>query len=173
MGGCNNTYKLNHTHMLKSTRLFALFQFIVVLLLLIAGCKKTNNADEPQADPVPALKAKVVAKWQLVGGSYTEYDANGKVINTSDLSGQNPIPVYDIQANDRFYVTDSREKREFFYTVSVTSEGKSRILIDSVEYYDITVINGTDMIWVRDITATANQIGTARRAYTEVRFKKI
>jgi len=159
--------------MKRKIRLTYFCQFVVLgLLMLSVGCKKSNNSDD-QPETAAALKTKIVAKWKLVGGSYTEYDANGTVVNTQDLSGQNPIPVYDFRENDRYYVTDSGDPREFFYTVSVTPEGKSRILIDSSQYYDITSINGTDMTWTSEIKAADDNPGTIRRAYTEVHFQKI
>lgn len=159
--------------MKRKIRLTYFCQFVVLgLLMLSVGCKKSNNSDD-QPETAAALKTKIVAKWKLVGGSYTEYDANGNVVNTQDLSGQNPIPVYDFRENDRYYVTDSGDPREFFYTVSVTPEGKSRILVDSSQYYDITSINGTDMTWISDIRAKDDQPGTIRRAYIEVRFQKM
>ena len=120
-----------------------------------------------------ALKTKIVAKWKLVSGSYTTYDANGNVLNTQDLSGQNTAPIYDFQENDKFYITDSKEVRDFFYTVSVTSEGKMRILVESAQYYDITSINGTDMTWTQDLTAKDDQPGNVKKAHTEIHFQKM
>lgn len=161
------------SNMKRKLRLMYLCQFMVLgLLMLSAGCKKSNNSDD-QPETAAALKTRIVAKWKLVGGSYTEYDAQGAVVNTQDLSGQDPVPVYDFRENDRYYVTDSGDPREFFYTVSTTPEGKSRILVDSSQYYDITLINSTDMTWISEIKATDEQPGTIRRAYTEVHFKKI
>ena len=159
--------------MYTQIRFVSLCQLMLVgLLMFSSGCKKSKDSnDQPMSAEV--LKTKLVAKWKLVSGSYTTYDANGKVLNTQDLSGPNLNPFYDFQENDKLYITDSREVREFYYTVSITAEGKMRILVDSAMYYDITSINGTDMNWTQDLTAKDDQPGNARRAHTEIHFQKM
>ncbi|TDO20272.1 hypothetical protein [Pedobacter duraquae] len=140
--------------------------------MLTISCKKSDGAaDQPNTPAV--LKTKILGKWKLIGGSYTTYDVNGKVVNTTDLGGRNPIPLYEFRDDDKLYVTDSGEQKVFFYTVSITAEGKMRILIDSAEYYDIGSINSTDMIWLQDLKAKEDEPGTIKTAHTEVRFQKM
>ncbi len=139
--------------------------------VLLSACKKKSE-EQPQPDTVANLKSVVTGKWQLVKGITTEYDANGQVISSEDLSGTTPIPEYDFRANDRLYLKDYRGEKEFSYELSF-NEGRPRILLNDSEYYDIISVNKTDMKWVRDLKARDDQQGDVRRAVTEVEFKKL
>jgi hypothetical protein len=146
------------------------YALILGLLFTISACKKDNK--EPEPDPVTLLKSKITGNWQLAKGTITEYDANGKVTYTEALPTGPPISFYDFQSTNVLVVTDERGKNEFPYELSVTGEGRSKILLDGYDDYEISSITATEMNWVRDINVTGDNQVFLKRQRTEVQFKK-
>ncbi|QPH38906.1 SH3 domain-containing protein [Pedobacter endophyticus] len=152
-------------------KILGLLMLLAISSLMLSACKK-KSAEDDQHESVSSLKTKLAGKWLLIKGLTTEYDVAGKVVRQEDISGTKPIPVYDFRENDIFYLSDYRGEKNFSYMPSVGADGRSKIVIDGGEDYDITLLNKTDMKWFRERKVPDEQPGVIRRAVMEVEFKK-
>ena len=140
------------------------------IIVGFTSCRKNSPGEDaapkPDTEEQVNAKSKILGKWYIEKAVFTKY-TDGQVSDTETFTEFDDTQFFDFKTETNLEISYSKKIGNFTYTF--TEDAKTLKTSSPSDTYSVSVLTDTDMILVKEHTATS----TTAKMTEEITFKKV